>query len=84
MSMRTILQHGGASAVAKQHAGIAILPIHNRRKLFRADDQHRVIGAGHDELLRDLESINEARASCFEIERRGAARADGSLHEARR
>ena len=40
-----VLQNRRARAIAKQDTGVAVLPVHNRRQFFRADDQHRLIGA---------------------------------------
>ena len=74
-------KHRRARAVAEEHAGVAVLPVHDRRELFRADDQYRVVGAGHDELLRDLQSVNEARTSRLQIEARGTVGADLPLHQ---
>ena len=80
----TILQNRRARAVAKKHTGITVLPVHNRGKFFCANDQHRVVSARHDELLRDFESVNEPGTRGFEIERRRAPGADFVLHETRR
>src|SRR5438093_6207483 len=60
--MGTVLQNRRARAVAKEHASVAVLPVHNGRKLLRADDQHGVVGARHDELLRDFEAVDKTGA----------------------
>jgi hypothetical protein len=51
------------------------------KKLFRTDDQHGVVGAGHDELLADFEAVNEPGTSRFQIERRRALGPDLFLHQ---
>src|SRR5262245_47210496 len=62
VGLGAMLQDGSASTVAKQDTRVAVLPIDDRRKLFRADYQHRVVGAGHDELLANLQTENKAGA----------------------
>ena len=69
-------------AVAEEHAGVAVLPIHDGGELLRADDQHGVVGAGHDELLRDFQAVDETRAGGFQVKGRGAVGADLALHQA--
>ena len=81
MGVRPILQNRRPGPIAKEHTGIAVLPIHNGRKFFRANHQHGVIGAGHNELLGDLQSIDEAGTSGLQIESRGAMGADGALDQ---
>ena len=77
-----VLQNGRARAIAEQHAGVAVLPVNDGRKFFRADDQHSVVGAGHDKLLADFQAVNESGTGGFEIEGGGAVRADFLLHQA--
>ena len=84
MRIRTTLQNRRPRAVTKQHTGVAVGPIHNRRKFFRADDQHGVIGARHDELLPDFQTINETGTRRLQIKRRRPVRADFLLDDARR
>jgi len=81
--IRTALQNRRPRAVAKQHTGVAVLPIHNRRKFFRANDQHGVIGARHDELLSDFQTVNKPGTRRLQIKRRRPARADFLLDDAR-
>ncbi len=50
---------------------------------FRLNDQHRIVGAGHNELLGDFEGVNKSGTGRFQIKRGGAQRADLSLHQAR-
>jgi hypothetical protein len=56
----------GSSAVSEQNAGVAVLPI-NLKRVF-APIPHRVVGAGHDELLGDFQGVDKPRAGRFEIE----------------
>ena len=84
VAVRAILQDSGAPAIAEQDAGVAIFPIDDRGQFFGTDHEHGVVGAGHDELLGDFESVDEARAGGFEIERSRATRADFMLDEASR
>ena len=44
MGVGTILEHGGACAVAEENAGVAVFPINNGRKLFGTDDEDGVVG----------------------------------------
>ena len=76
-----MLQNCRARTVAEQHAGVAICPIDDGRKFFRADDQHRFVGARHDELLADFQRVNESRASRFDVECGGALGADLVLNQ---
>ncbi len=46
---RAITQDGGAGAVAEEHAGIAILPVHDRAELVGADHEDGVVGMVRDE-----------------------------------
>ena len=84
MGVGAVLQNRRAGAVAEQHAGVAVLPIDDGGKLFRADDQHGVVGARHDELLGDFQAVNKSGAGGFEVESGRAARADFLLHQAGR
>jgi len=81
MSIGAVPQDCSARAVSKQHAGIPILPVHDRRELLRTDDQHGVVGARHDELLCHLQGIDESRARSFEVKSRSPIRADLALDQ---
>ena len=50
MFLAAAAQNRRARAVAEQDARAAILPVDDRRQFFRADDQHRVVRPGRDEL----------------------------------
>ena len=82
--VRPVLQHGRARTVAKEDARVAVLPIHDGRKLFRADDQNGVIGAGHDELLGDFQAVDESGAGGLQVEGGRAQGADLLLDQAGR
>src|SRR5439155_10391100 len=78
----TMLQNGRARAVAEEHAGVAVLPVDDGGESFGADDQHRFVGAGHDELLADFQSVDETGASGFDVESGGVSGAELLLHQA--
>jgi hypothetical protein len=63
----TVAQDGRARAVAEEHAGVAVAPVDDGGKFFRADDQDGVVGAGHDELLADFQGENEARTGGLDV-----------------
>ena len=73
-----VLENGRARAIAEQHAGVAILPVDDGRQPFGTDDQHRVVGPRHDELLADFQRVDEAGAGGLDVECRRAARAQSS------
>ena len=81
MGVLAVLQHGGARAVAEEDAGVAILPVHDGGEFLRADHQHGVVRAGHDELLPDLECVNEPGAGRLDVERRRVVCAEFFLHK---
>ena len=81
MGIRTALEHGGTGTVAEEDARVAVFPIDDRGKFFGPDDEHGFVGARHDELLADLESVNETRTRGLEIERGGAGGPEFLLHE---
>ncbi len=60
------------------------MPVDDRGKLFRTDDEHRFIGAGHDELLADLQGVDEAGARRLNVEGGRLERADLLLDQRRR
>src|SRR5674476_10231 len=78
-----MLQNRRARTVAEKHAGVAVLPVHDGRKFFRADDEHRFVSARHDELLADLQRVDETGTRGFDVECRRPRRADFALHETR-
>ena len=47
-------QNGGARAVAKKHAGIAVGPISDRCQLLGPDHKNRLVRMRGDELLRNF------------------------------
>ena len=73
MRCGTMAQNRRARAVAEQHAGVAVFPIDDGGKFFRADDQHGVVGAGHDELLANLQSENKTGTGGLNVKGGGAA-----------
>ncbi len=70
-----VLQQGSSCAVAEEHAGVTILPVNDGGEFLRADHQHGVVCAGHDELLPYLERVNEPGAGRLDVECRGIVRA---------
>ena len=84
MRIGPVLEDGRARAVPEQHASGAVLPVDDRRKFLRADDQHALAGAGHDELLAYFQRVDEARARRLEVEGRRPLRPDLVLHQAGR
>ena len=78
------LQHRGACAIAKEHAGVAIFPVDDGGKFFGANDQYVLICAVVDKLPADLQRVQEAGAGCLQIERRRPGRAQFLLHDAGR
>ena len=76
------LQDRRACAVAEQHAGVAVRPVHDGGQFFRADHQDGVIGARHDELLADLQPVDEAGTRGLHIKGGRPAGADFLLHQA--
>src|SRR4029077_18743439 len=84
MRVWTALQHGSTRAVAEQNAGVTIGPVGNGRKLLGTDDQNRVVGARHDELLSDLKRVNKTGTCRFKIERSSPLRSNLLLHQTRR
>jgi hypothetical protein len=75
---------GRAGAVAEQDARVAILPVHDGGKFFRANDEHRVVGAGHDKLLGNFQTVDKAGAGSLQVEGGGAQRTDFLLDQAGR
>ena len=73
--VRRLDQHR-AGAVAEQHAGRAVGVVDDRRHLVGADHDDLARGAGLDELLRDRQRIEEARARRLHVERADVADAD--------
>ena len=73
-------QDGCAGSIAKQHTRRAILPIGDRGKFFRPDDQgvlERTVG---DETLADFQRVNETRAGRRDIECHRLEGSDLLLH----
>ena len=79
--IRPVAEHGRARTITEKHAGVAVLPIDNRRELLRTDDEHGVIRARHNELLRHLQTIDKPRTGGLKVESRRPARADFMLDQ---
>src|SRR5205823_3738736 len=47
-------EHGRACSITEEDAGIPVLPARDSSQFVRPDHEHRIIGVGGDELLRDL------------------------------
>ena len=47
-------EHGRACSITEEDAGIPVLPVRDSSQFVRPDHEHRIIGVGGDELLRDL------------------------------
>ena len=77
-----VLQHSRARTVTEEDAGVAILPVYNGGEFLRADHQHGVVGARHDELLPDLKPVNESGAGRLHVEGSRVVCAEFFLHEA--
>ena len=68
-----------ARAVAEQHAGIAVLPVHDPAQQLRADDEDRLDAAGGHHRLGDLHAVQPAAARGADVEGHGSRRAERRL-----
>ena len=69
-----------AGAVAEQHAGRAVGPVHQPRHGLGADHQNRLRLPGLDEIVGHRQRIDEARAHRLHIEGSAARHAQPRLH----
>jgi hypothetical protein len=77
-----MLEDDRARAVAKEHAGIAVLPVHNGGELLRAHDEDRLINPARDELVRRDHGVQKTGAGRLQVEGRRAGGADLALNMA--
>lgn len=84
MPLTTMPQDRSAGTIAEEHAGVAIRPIDDARKLFGSDDKDSVVGIGGNKLLRNFDSVEKSGASGAHVETRCIDCTDLSLHETRR
>ena len=73
------LQHERAGAVAEQHAGRAVGPVHQARHGLRADQKHGLGLPGLDEIVGDREAVDEAGTHRLHVEGRAARHAEPRL-----
>ncbi len=78
------LDHDRARAVAKQHAGTAVVPVQDAREHFGADDQGHLGAAGLYEGIGRGQGIDKAAAYRLDIECGPALGAQIGLHQASR
>jgi Mn2+/Fe2+ NRAMP family transporter len=71
-----------AGAVAKEDAGVTVLPIHDAAKLVGTDNKNCLTGVICNELAADLDAIEKARAGCSYVETGGIFCADLFLNMA--
>ncbi len=71
-----------ACAVTKKHAGVAVFPVDDGGKFFSADDEHRLVHVGGDELLGNNHAVEKSGAGGLEVEGGGTRCADGVLDAA--
>ncbi len=77
-------QHHRAGAVAKEHAGAAIVEVEDAREDLGTDDQRAPGRAGADHRVGNGQRIDEARAHRLHVEGRAAVHAQLVLHDAGR
>ncbi len=77
-------QHHRAGAVAKQHAGAAIVPVEDARIHFGGDHQHILILLRAQEQIGGRERVNKTAAYRLHVERRAVLDAELGLQDARR
>ena len=75
------LQYHRAGTVAKQHAGVAIVPVQHPGQGFRTDYQRGPGCAATDEFIRHGQRIDKARASGIDIEGRAAGHTQLALDD---
>src|SRR5690606_22466625 len=80
----TVLEDCRSGAIAKEHAGVAIRPINDRRKLLSANNQYGIVRVRRNELLGDLKRVEEAGTGRADVETGGVLRSNLRLNEARR
>src|SRR5580698_969118 len=73
-------QHNRTGAIAEQHAGRAIRPVHQTRHRFRADHEHGFRSAGLDEIVGRRDGEHEARAHRLHVEACAACHAETRLN----
>src|SRR5215213_10482205 len=61
-ALAAVLQNCRARAIAEKDAGVTVGPVRNRGKFLGADHEHRLVGVGGDELLRNLQRKKETGA----------------------
>ena len=74
-------QNGGASAVTKKHAGIAVGPISDRCQLLGPDHKNRVVRMRGDKLLRNFNAEKKPGTRGGNIEASGVGCTDLFLNE---
>src|SRR5450830_2129599 len=70
------LHEHGASAVAEEHAGAAVLPVDHLAEHLGADNEDVLVDVGRDEGRGDGEAVDEAGAAGLHVEGAGLGGAD--------